>query len=365
MALILSNEEIAEILTMEDCLQALEAAYREQAVGKAINRPRTDVYGSSGAQERYYVFKSMEGMVPAQGVVALRINSDVIQWVDEGGKVRKEKIPLAAGKRWVGLVFLFSTETGELLAIFPDGFVQKMRVGATNGLGVKYMAREDATQVALYGSGWQAGAQLEALCAVRPVKQAKVYSPTRQNREAFAKEMSHRLGINVSPADSAAEAARGADILGAATNSISPVMEAGWLSAGMHVTCVKPSELGDAVLARCDRIAIHTRKGAPFNYIMGLGDEPVMAHDPLEVLRGEQPKPPKPNNAIDSAPVLDDLIMGMQVGRGSPQEITCFINNVGLGIQFAALGAKVLENARQAGAGRELPGEWFSESVHP
>lgn len=365
MALVLSNEEIAELLTMEDCLEALEAAYRDEAAGRAINRPRTDVYAASGVQDSYYVFKTMEGMVPARGVVALRLNSDVIRWTDREGKVRKDKLPLAAGNRWVGLVLVFSVRTGELLGIFPDGVVQKMRVGATNGLGAKYMARADCARVALYGSGWQAGAQLEALCRVRPIRSAAVYSPTRSHRETFAREMSERLGLEVTPADSAAAAARGADILGAATNSVTPVVEPEWLAPGAHVTCVKESELGGKVLARCDRIAVHSRRGAPLNYIMGRGEDPVAAHDPLEVLRGGTLREEAAGGPAAGAAALEDLVAGKETGRGGPREVTCFINNIGLGIQFAALGAAVLEKARRAGVGRDLPGEWFSESVHP
>ena len=75
-----------------------------------------------------------------------------------------------------GLVLLFSTENGEPLAIMPDGVMQRMRVGAANGLGVKYLARKDASTVGILGSGWQAGAQLMAACAVRKIETIRCFS---------------------------------------------------------------------------------------------------------------------------------------------------------------------------------------------
>jgi hypothetical protein len=78
----------------------------------------------------------MDGIVPGLGVGAVRINSDIVSWPVRDGTVRREKIPAAPGERWVGLVLLFSMETGEPLAIFPDGYLQRLRVGAANGLGI-------------------------------------------------------------------------------------------------------------------------------------------------------------------------------------------------------------------------------------
>ena len=97
----------------------------------------------------------------------------------------REKVPAAPGNRWVGLVLLFSVDNGEPLAIMPDGVMQRMRVGATNGLGIKYLARKNAETVGILGSGWQAGSQLMAACAVRDIKQIRCFSPTRENRESI------------------------------------------------------------------------------------------------------------------------------------------------------------------------------------
>ena len=159
MTLILSNEEISEILTMADCMDALEDAYIELEAGRGITRHRSDSLTSAQIPNSLYGLKSMDGIAPKFGTSAVRINSDIITCPEVNGKRRRVKIPAAPNKRWVGLVLLFSTETGEPLAIFPDGVVQRARVGATNGLGAKYLARKDARIVALLGSGWQASGQ--------------------------------------------------------------------------------------------------------------------------------------------------------------------------------------------------------------
>src|SRR6202011_4833165 len=116
---------------------------------------------------------NMNGVIPDQGIAAVRVNSDILTWPASKHGVKRVKVPSAPNGRYVGLVLLFSTRTGEPLAIYPDGIVQRMRTGATSGLAAKYMAREDARIVALLGTGWQAGSQAMAICAARPIEQIK------------------------------------------------------------------------------------------------------------------------------------------------------------------------------------------------
>ncbi len=106
---------------MENCLRYLEAAYQELSDGTAVNRPRSDMYLPATTSGGVYCFKTMEGGLTQEKVVALRLNSDVIRWEEKGGRIIKDKIPAAPGNKWVGLILLFSAESGEPLAIFPDG----------------------------------------------------------------------------------------------------------------------------------------------------------------------------------------------------------------------------------------------------
>src|SRR5262245_24602345 len=187
MTLILSNADVEKLLTMRECIDVLEEAYVELIEGRGVSRTRSDCFTPTQRADALYSLKSMDGVAPKLGVGAVRINSDIITWPKRGNNMRREKVPAAPNGRYVGLILLFSVETGEPLAILPDGVVQRMRVGAANGLGIKHLARADATTVGILGSGWQAGAQLMAACAVREIAAIRCFSPNPHNRDAFAK----------------------------------------------------------------------------------------------------------------------------------------------------------------------------------
>jgi alanine dehydrogenase len=366
--LILSNEDIDSFLTINACINALEGAYRSWEKGTAINRPRTDLVMPSATESGVYAFKSMEAGLYDPPIVAMRINSDIIRWNRQGSRVVKTKIPSAPGDKYVGLVMLFSTTTGEPLAIFPDGVVQRMRVASSSALAARYLAREDASTLALFGSGWQAGSHLPAMCAVRPIKRVNVFSPTRANREAFVKEVQPKVEAEVRAVETPEEAINDADIIAATTNSLTQVVSADWVKPGLHLTCVRVPELGDETIRRIDRLVIHARQHAPKNYIAGFGEEGIEAHDAIDVIgkgpaRAHEVKVEHPFWL--SAPDLKDLVTGKAQGRANALESTCFLNNIGIGLQFAAVGAAVLQQARANGAGREIPTDWFLESVHP
>ena len=181
----------------------------------------------------------------------------------KGNNIVREKVPAAPGNRWCGLVLLFSVDNGEPLAIMPDGVMQRMRVGATNGLGIKYLARKNAQTVGILGSGWQAGSQLMAACAVREIKSIRCFSPSREHREAFAKEMTETLGVEVRPVDQPEDAIAGADIAMCASSSLDAIFFEPWVETGMHMTSIKRPEIEMKALARADRIAIHNNDEKP------------------------------------------------------------------------------------------------------
>src|SRR2546425_9104539 len=166
----------------------------------------------------------MDGVAPKFGVGAVRITSDIITWPRRGNTMRREKVAAAPNNRYVGLVLLFSVENGEPLAILPDGVMQRMRVGAANGLGIKHLARNNAKSVGILGSGWQAGGQLMAACAVRDIETIRCFSPNPQSRETFATAMTALHGVEVIPVGLREDAIKRADIVMCATNSIDPVL---------------------------------------------------------------------------------------------------------------------------------------------
>ena len=362
-----NNDDVERLLPMATCLEALEDAYRAWAAGRAISRPRSDTYLPLPTSDDLYVLKSMDAVFGDQRIGAIRLNSDVIRWEQGPRGPVKKKVPAGPGGTWVGLVLLFSTETGEPLAMLPDGVMQRLRVAATSALAARYLAREDAATVGLLGTGWQAGAHAPAMCTVRAVHAINVYSPTPAKREAFAQEMTGTLGIPVTAVDTAEAAVAGADIIVSATNALSRVVDPDWVRPGVHLTCVKASELGSETIGRAGRVVVHNRKTAPDNYIAGLGDERIEAHDPIDLIRSgtRAAAGPRRSPAWMGAPELKDVVAGTVPGRQSPDEITCFVNNMGAGLQFAALGAALLTRARAYGGGHEVPTEWFLEHVHP
>lgn len=358
MTLILSNDDVEKLLTMPDCIAALEEAYVEMAEGRGISRQRSDcITPTTYSDDAIYGLKSMDGVVPKLGVGAIRINSDIVTNPLIGNTRRRVKIPAAPNDRYVGLVLLFSTHNGEPLAIFPDGVLQRMRVGATNGLGVKYMARENAQTLAILGSGWQAETQLTAACSVRDIKAIRCYSPNVENREAFSARMSETLGIPVTPVTQPEEAVAGADIVMCGSNSLDPIFFARWIEPGMHLSSIKKPEIEPAAIRAAAKVVVHTHDTSPI----------------LVVAKGanfrENTKEAGWNaaNKLDfkAFPTLPQLIAGYVKGRESDEEVTCFLNNLGLGYQFAAAGSVIYKRAVEQNVGHALPTDWFTETVHP
>src|SRR6187402_78243 len=240
--LILSNEDIEKILPVGACLDVLEEAYRDLGNGMAATVPRYDVFSPTKPNE-FYEYKTMSGVLPGRNIAALRLNSSVVKWYEKAGGVRKDKLPVAGGNRYVGLVMLFSTETGEPLAIFPDGYVQKLRVAGASAIAAHYLARKNSTTMALLGSGWQASAHLVTMAMIRDLKQVRIFSPTPESRRKFVQDWRGKIAAELIDCASAADAIKDADMVICTTNSITALFSGEILQSGMHVSCVKPCEL--------------------------------------------------------------------------------------------------------------------------
>ena len=337
MTLILSNDDVEKLLTMPECIDVLEESYVELVEGRGVNRTRSDCITPTSRPDAVYGLKSMDGVIPKLGM--------------------REKVPAAPGGRYTGLVLLFSCENGEPLAILPDGVMQRMRVGAANGLGIKYLARKDAASIGILGCGWQAGAQLMAACAVRKITSIRCFSPTTARREEFAKQMSALLGVEVTPVSQPEEAIKGADIAMCASNSLDNIFFERWVEPGMHLSSIKQPEIELKALKRADRVVLHAHETSPLH---------VTARDlALAKRANEHAWSAGAELDFNKLPTLPELIVGKAEGRKSDKEVTCFMNNIGLGYQFAAAGSVVVRKAKDAGLGRELPTEWFTEDVHP
>lgn len=357
---VLSNSDIEQVLTLEDCMRVLEIAYKEHALGMAANRPRNHTMFPVEDKRHpgfRFRFKSQEGGNLSSRVWALRITSDMagVEML-EGGVKRRRLIPAAPGNTYVGLVTLYSLETLEPLAIMHDSYIQKLRVGATSAMGIRELSNRDARVAGLFGSGWQAEAHLKYLFMVRPgIEEVRVYSPTKGHRRAFAEAWSAKLGKRIIAVDHPREAVRGCEIVTCATAAMDPCFEGGWLEPGTHVTAITSPdrtslrrELDDTTFDRADILIVLSKEQIEY-------DNQVDIMGPVK--RGRK--------RWEEIGELGDLLVGRFPGRSRRDEITVFANNTGMGIQFAAVGARALELAQAKGLGREVPTEWFLEETTP
>ncbi|HEY6198612.1 MAG TPA: ornithine cyclodeaminase family protein, partial [Candidatus Binatia bacterium] len=233
MVLVLKNPQIEGLVPMDEEIVAIEQAYREFGEDKAKIAPRARIRVPWKEEGGQYYFNNIMGLVPGVKSMALRIDSSFSRQERVDGALRT----VYPGD-FIGLVFLFDMDTCELLAIMDDHAISTLRVGATSGVAAKYLARKNAAVMGLIGSGEQAKTQVTAAVAVRPIKKVKVYSPTRANRERFAREMSEECGIEVVAVDSAEAAVRDSDLVTAATNTVDPVIDGRWIAEGAHVNSI-------------------------------------------------------------------------------------------------------------------------------
>ena len=365
MTLILSNDDVVQAFTMDDCLAALEKTYRHVAEGQALTGRRSDVMTPTEpyqGNEASYLLKIMNGADAKLGIAALRLTSEIMIWPEISGVRRRTKAPRAPNNRWVGLVMLFSTTTGEPLAIFPDGVMQKMRVAATSALGAKFIARQDATTVGLLGAGWQAGAHALALSKVRALKEIRVFSPTKERREKLCREMQEAigetLGVMMTPVDTAKAAIENADIVQCATSAMENVYFKKWLTPGVHVATIRDGELEPAMIDAADVLVIHDPENMGHAHFKAIGGARNRDHENEASGRDG-------NDAWNTAPSLSDIIAGKKTGRETDAQTSCFLNYRGFGVQFAGAGAAFLHNAKKMGLGNDLPTDWFTEDVLP
>jgi ornithine cyclodeaminase/alanine dehydrogenase-like protein (mu-crystallin family) len=366
MTLIINNQDVQKVLTMEDTIAALEQSYLQLAAGEAVCRPRIDIRIPTSDPAKNYQWGTMEGGSTA-GYFAIRMKSDVIYETEYNGAVTQEKYCMRPGL-YCGLILLTAIENGELLAFINDGYLQHMRVGADGGIGVKYLAREDAEVVGMLGAGGMARSHMEAFTRVRKIEKLQVFSPTRQNRERFGREMAGKYNIEVKVCSSPEQVYKGAHILASVTDSAVEITDGSLVEKGTHIVVVGGSGKPDPESLR--RVDVYLRFGdtpAPSGH-------PELATDAEHVAYEARPKQNKfgdgrhgrrkhGNSLPDRRVTLADLITGKVKGRTSADQITYSERGNLQGAQFHAVGGKVYELAKKAGLGREIPTEWFLQDI--
>src|SRR5206468_2625571 len=202
------------LLTMPMALDAVEDISRKEASGSVVVHPRRRFELPSGG-----FFHHMAAADFADGFIAMK------QYTFVRGKIRF-------------LVPLYEIATGDLVAMIEADYMGQLRTGAASGIATKYLARQGASVAAIIGTGGQANTQLQAIAAVRKLTVAHVYGRNPERLKQFCDEMSQRLGMRVEPANSSAEAARGAQIICTATTAAQPVLSGADIAAGMHINAI-------------------------------------------------------------------------------------------------------------------------------
>jgi alanine dehydrogenase len=357
--LLINNQVVEQILDMKGCIDALETGYRDLVHERANYRGRYDFFVPNDDPKLMYRWGTMEGASRTFETMAIRMKSDMLEW-PEGKTV--EKYCVAPGT-FCGIVMVFSTRNGEPLAIINDGVIQHMRVGGCAGLGAKYLSREDAGVIGIFGSGGMARTYLLAFNEVRKIREVRVYSPTRKNRESYASEMGQKLGLKIVPVENPHDAVRGCDIVATCTDSIQVIVDdPAWIESGMHLTCVKANEWNPEIVTSSDLVI---KMGRPTKHLdegqMRIGGEAaVVAGNAEEIKRIANPK-------IDifsrDFPLLTDIMSGKIPGRTDRRQVTFFANSGTQGLQFASTAGYVVREAKRRGLGQEIPTNWFLQDI--
>lgn len=313
--LILAAHDVRLCLPMTDAIEAMRGAFAALSQGEAVMPERARILIASPPGTALF----MPSYVPRLQMLGIK----TVTLFDDNPQ---RGLPLLHG-----LFCLFNADDGRPQALLDAASLTAIRTGAVSGLATDLLARADARKATVFGAGVQGRTQLEAVCAVRPIEQARVYDVDLPAARRFAQEMSAALAIPVLVADSPAEAVRDADVICTATVAREPVFHDRDLPAGVHINAVgsyKPTvrEVPGETVARA-LVVVDYRPAA----LAEAGDliEPLrqglIAHDHLQAELGE-------------------LITAKAAGRTSPEQVTLF-KSVGLAIQDLAAACAAVENA--------------------
>ena len=300
---------------MNQTLDLVERVHREYSTGQAIDVPR----------ERSRLPKAalhiLQGAVPSANIFGYKAYTSSRE-----------------GVRF--LVYGFNAERGNLDVVVEANLLGMMRTGAAGGVAAKWLARPDAKTVGVFGAGWQARSQLEALAAVRKITKFKAWSRTAEKLAKFCDRMSKKLSIEVVPAASPQACVEGSDIVVTITTSATPVFDGEWLAPGTHINAAGSNsllrqEIDETAVRRSSPVVVDSRPSALKE-----------AGDLLPALE-------KGRLHVGALTELGEVIAGTRPGRTSAEQITLF-ESQGMAMQDLIIAAHLLALARERGVGTEL-----------
>jgi ornithine cyclodeaminase len=323
--LLLSEDDVRRLISMDDLIEAMHGALIEFSGGRVQQPLRTVL--EVGPQHAFF------GVMPAH--------------IPKSGALGTKLVTVFGSNASIGLpshlatILLLDSTTGELQCVMDGRFITEARTAAVSAVSARLLARDDASTLAILGSGVQARSHLAAITRVRPIRDVRVWSPSAARRRAFVEEMQPSTSSTISTASSAQEAVLGADLIVLATASREPVVHNEWIADGAHIAAVgacRPDqrEMDAALVARA-RLFVDSRTGA----LAEAGDVVLAIRD----------------RAIDETHIageLGDLAGGRIAGRRSPGEVTLF-KSLGMAVEDVAAAHLAYVRATERGLGRGIP----------
>jgi alanine dehydrogenase len=318
MALLLKESHVRELLTMADALPAVERSFGDVFRGDAVNvsRHRGALKGAT--------INAMGAISTALDLTAMKVYPIVRQDITVGSSFQ---------------VLVWRLSTGALVGVLEAELLAQIRTGAASGVASKYMARPDSRVMTLFGAGWQARAQLEAIAKVLPkLERVNVISRSPQRVQTFCAEMAAVVSAKLVPVIDVEHAVREADVITTITGSKEPLFEGAWIRPGTHINAAGSNfstkrEIDAATVERAHRIVADDVEVAKLES----GD--LIAIDGFDWSRVRG---------------LADVVGGGYPGRASADEITLF-ESQGLGLEDLAVSAVLLQRATERGIGIEIP----------
>jgi alanine dehydrogenase len=324
---LLTEQHVHSLLPMADLIPAMESALARFSAGEVLQPVRTVL--TVGPTKAYY------GLMPAFVPAPAGGSSMGAKLVTVFGENHTKGLP-----SHLATILLLDPETGSLVALMDGRYITEARTAAVSAVSARFLARPEASTLALIGSGVQARSHLEALQHVRQLKEVRVWSPRPQSREQFIAEMAPRVGIPIRNAATAQAATDGADLVVLATASKTPVIESEWVAPGAHVMCVgacRPDqrEMAPALVKRA-RLYVDSRAAA----LVESGDVVMNINEGLfdkTHVRGE----------------IGELVLGRAHGRADDTDVTIF-KSLGMAVEDVVAADLVYRRASETGAGTEL-----------
>ena len=309
----LKEEDVEQLVSVPEVIDALDSVFRDQAAGRAWNNPRNrlrlpgaTLHMMAAAMPGYFGYKAYT---------------------------------VTAGKAQF-LFFLYSAQTTDLLAIIAADALGQMRTGAASGLATRVLARPDSRQATIFGAGWQAESQLLAIDAVRDLKRVFICSRKPERRDAYIAKMQPQTKAELVPANSAEEAVRASDIVTTITSSREPVLKGEWLQPGVHINAAGGNlllrrELDDDVVMKSNRLVVDS-----------IEQSRIEAGEFLGVIESGR-------RHWEDFIELRDVVAGLKPGRTSASDVTLFKSG-GVALEDVAIGKLVYERALDKKIGHML-----------